>query len=81
MTRQGEALELTGTEYELLLLLAREPGRVFSRDDISRVLHGRDWFPLDRTIDGHVARLRRKLPPEAIETVRGLGYRLAAAPA
>lgn len=75
----GAEVELTGTERQIFDLFIRQPGRVFSRDDISQALHGRDWSPFDRTIDGHVARLRRKLEPlcdtpTLIRSVRGVGY-------
>lgn len=75
----GSMIELTGIEQQIFELLARHPGRVLSRDEISQVLHGRDWSPFDRTIDGHVARLRRKLEPTGeapvlIRSVRGVGY-------
>ena len=75
----GTVTELTGIEQQLFELFARHPGRVLSRDDISQALHGRDWSPFDRTIDGHVARLRRKLEPpgkapKLIRSVRGVGY-------
>lgn len=80
----GSVVELTEIERQLFELLARHPGRVLSRDEISRVLHGRDWSPYDRSIDGHIARLRRKLEPPGeaptlIRSVRGVGYVLAAA--
>ena len=75
----GSVIELTGIEQQLFELLARHPGRVLSRDEISQALHGRDWSPFDRTIDGHIARLRRKLEPPGeapvlIRSVRGVGY-------
>lgn len=75
----GAEVELTGTERQIFDLFIRQPGRVFSRDDISQALHGRNWSPFDRTIDGHVARLRRKLEPlcntpTLIRSVRGVGY-------
>lgn len=75
----GSPIELTGIEVQLLELFVRHPGRVLSRDEISHALHGRDWSPLDRTIDGHVARLRRKIEtpgetPQLIRSVRGVGY-------
>ena len=75
----GTPVDLTGIELQLLELFVRHPGRVLSRDDISRALHGRDWSPYDRTIDGHVARLRRKVEPGGdeptlIRSVRGVGY-------
>jgi len=62
-----------------LEIFVSNPGRVLSRDDISLGLRGHEWSPLDRTIDGHVARLRRKLEPntetpQLIKSVRGVGY-------
>lgn len=75
----GSPLDLTEMEMNLLELFLLHPGRVLSRDEISNALHGREWSPYDRTIDGHVARLRRKIetPGEApllIRSVRGVGY-------
>jgi two-component system, OmpR family, response regulator len=77
--RDGTPLDLTSMELQLLELFVRNPGRVLSRDEISNALYGRDWSHLDRSIDGHVARLRRKigLPDEVsplIRSVRGVGY-------
>nr|WP_256365698.1 helix-turn-helix domain-containing protein [Thioclava sp. JE_KL1] len=70
---------MTGTEAKLLELFLSRPEQVLSRDDINRVLHGRDWSPYDRTIDTHIARLRRKIEPaddanRMIRSVRGVGY-------
>lgn len=76
--RQGEELELTGTEYELLLLLAREPGRVFNRDDILNHIRGHEADLYTRAVDIVVSRLRKKLEPlDAIKTLRNAGYSLA----
>ena len=78
--RQGEVIELTGTEFELLLLLAREPGKVWSRDDILNRLRGRDADLYTRAVDILVSRLRRKLEPVAcIKTLRNAGYTFALA--
>ncbi len=76
---EGALIELTETEFNLLALFLRHPGRVFSRDEINNSLRGRDWSPLERTLDGHVARLRRKIEssceePRMIKSVRGVGY-------
>jgi OmpR family response regulator RpaB len=69
------AVELTGTEYELLLMLAREPGRVFSRDDILNRLRGQEAELFTRAVDILVSRLRRKLEPLAVlKTLRNAGY-------
>jgi len=79
--RQGEAVELTGTEFELLLMLAREPGRVFSRDDILNQLRGHEAELYTRAVDIVISRLRRKLEPlAAIKTLRNAGYALALRP-
>lgn len=79
--RQGELVELTGTEFELLLMLAREPGRVFSRDDILNQLRGHEADLYTRAVDIVVSRLRRKLEPlAAIKTLRNAGYALALRP-
>jgi OmpR family response regulator RpaB len=76
--RQGEAVELTGTEYELLAMLAREPGRVFSRDDILNQLRGHEADLYTRAVDIVVSRLRKKLEPlDCIKTLRNAGYSLA----
>jgi OmpR family response regulator RpaB len=76
--RGGEAVELTGTEYELLLMLAREPGRVYSRDDILSALRGHEAELYTRAVDIVVSRLRKKLEPlDAIKTLRNAGYSLA----
>lgn len=76
--RQGEPVELTGTEFELLLLLAREPGKVHSRDDILNHLRGHEAELLTRAVDIVVSRLRRKLDPlDCIKTLRNAGYALA----
>jgi DNA-binding response OmpR family regulator len=73
----GEALALTPKEYELLLLFASHPGRAFSRDFLLERLWTDDYEGLDRTVDTHVRRLRRKLGRfgEQIVTVWGVGYR------
>jgi two-component system OmpR family response regulator len=68
-------VELTGTEYELLLMLAREPGKVFSRDDILNRLRGQEAELFTRAVDILVSRLRRKLEPlVALKTLRNAGY-------
>ena len=68
-------VELTGTEYELLVMLAREPGRVFSRDDILNRLRGQEAELFTRAVDILVSRLRRKLEPLAVlKTLRNAGY-------
>lgn len=74
----GQPVQLTGTEFELLLLLARSPGKVFSRDDILNHLRGHEADLFTRAVDIVVSRLRKKLEPlEAIKTLRNAGYLLA----
>ncbi|MGC1174422.1 response regulator transcription factor [Polaromonas sp.] len=76
--RQGQPVELTGTEFELLALLAAEPGRVFSRDDILNRLRGHEAELYTRAVDIVVSRLRKKLEPlDCIKTLRNAGYTLA----
>ena len=79
--RQGSPVDLTSTEFDLLLLLAREPGKVFSRDDILNRLRGHEAELFTRAVDIVVSRLRKKLEPlAAIKTLRNAGYALALRP-
>ena len=73
----GEAIEVTPREFDLLTLLTRHPGRAFSREELLDRIWKDDYEVTDRTIDTHVQRLRKKLGPraEAIQTVWGIGYR------
>ena len=77
----GHPVELTSTEYELLLMLATEPGRVFTRDEILNHLRGQEADLYTRAVDILVSRLRKKLLPlDAVKTLRNTGYCLALAP-
>ncbi len=81
VSRQGDLVPLTSTEYELLCLLAREPGRVFNRDEILNSLRGHEADLYTRAVDILVSRLRRKLEPlDVIKTLRNAGYTFAGAP-
>ncbi|MFN4896601.1 MAG: response regulator [Pseudomonadota bacterium] len=73
----NERIELTNTEFKLLHFLMRQPGIVFSRDQIVEGVHGDDYPVTDRSVDVQVVGLRKKLLEygECIETVRGVGYR------
>ena len=75
---RGKRIALTLTEFNILAHLLRNPGRVFTRQQILDRVQGHDTCVLDRTIDVHVAALRKKLGGfgSNIETVRGVGYRL-----
>jgi OmpR family response regulator RpaB len=78
--RQDQLVELTSTEFDLLALLAGEPQKVFSRDDILNRLHGVDAELQTRAVDILVSRLRRKLEPlDCIKTLRNAGYTFAGA--
>ncbi len=78
VSREGEVVELTSTEFDLLYLLAREPGKVFSRDDILNQLRGHEAELFTRAVDIVVSRLRKKLEPlDCIKTLRNAGYSLA----
>ena len=77
--RDGSEVLLTGAEFNLLVALARRPGRPLSRDQLLDAVGGRRWQPNDRSIDLHVSHLRKKLEerprrPAIIKTVRGTGY-------
>jgi two-component system, OmpR family, response regulator CpxR len=77
--RGGEDVDLTGAEFDVLLLLVRSAGKVLSRDEIAEVALGRPIGMLDRSIDNHVSNLRKKLGNEVggverIRNIRGTGY-------
>ena len=76
----GAAVSLTPTEFRLLSLFVREPGRTFTREQIINRVFGYDFDGFDRTVDAHIANLRRRLAVkrdgyEYIHTVYGVGYR------
>ncbi len=77
-SQDGLSLELTRTEFALLLLMARNPGRVFSRNYVLDTVWGENYVAGDRSVDNAILRLRKKLGDlgENIETVWGVGYRL-----
>jgi two-component system response regulator CpxR len=77
--RGGEVVEVTTVEFDLLEALARDAGRVLSREELVRKVLGREFSPFDRSIDTHVSNLRKKLGlrPDGldrIKSVRGAGY-------
>lgn len=75
----GRAIKLTSLEYRLLAYMMHHQGRVISRTELVEHLYDQDFDRDSNTIEVFVGRLRRKLGKDVIETVRGLGYRLAAA--
>ncbi|MDR0856410.1 MAG: response regulator transcription factor [Clostridiales bacterium] len=81
VTVDGAPVELTPTEYELLLFLSKSPGKVFSREQLLLQVWGYEYYGGDRTVDTHVGRLRLKLGKcgeKYIKTVRGYGYKYEA---
>lgn len=78
----GEPLDLTRTEFDLLHLLLRNPGRAFSRSYLLETVWEQSYVPGDRSVDNAILRLRKKLGAwgDAIETVWGVGYRLRREP-
>jgi len=81
-SRRGQVLDLTPTEFRLLTVLARSPGRAFTRLQLLDQVQGFGFEGYERTVDAHVKNLRQKLEPDPqhpryILTVHGVGYRLA----
>lgn len=74
----GQPISLTSHEYRLLAYLMHRPGSVVSRTELTEHMYAQDFDRDSNTIEVFVGRLRKKLPPGAIETVRGMGYRLVA---
>ena len=77
VTRRGCPLELTAREFELLHTFLAAPGRVFTREMLLAKLWGYDFYGDARVVDSHIKNLRHKLAGDYIETVRGVGYRVA----
>ena len=80
ITRAGEAVKVTPAEYNLLLYFLKNVDRALARDAILNAAWGYDFYPKTRTVDAHVARIRRKLEPNPAEprhflTIHGVGYR------
>jgi DNA-binding response OmpR family regulator len=75
---RGESVDVTATEFKLLKILAQNPGRVYSRSQLTQLVQGYNYDGYDRTIDAHVKNLRRKLDlnsSQFIQTVYGVGYK------
>lgn len=75
----GEELQVTGTEFDLLVALLQQQGNVASKEWLSQTVLQRELQPLDRSLDVHISRLRKKLQPfheDPIKAVRGKGYQL-----
>ena len=81
-TVAGRRVDLTPTEFRLLLELARQPGRVFTRSQLLVAVQGVAFESYERAIDAHVKNIRRKIEddpraPRRLQTVFGVGYRMA----
>jgi DNA-binding response OmpR family regulator len=76
----GDAVMLTPKEYDLLVCLASDAGAVKTREQLMREVWDEHWWGSTKTLDVHIASLRRKLSGDVIETVRSVGYRYAAPP-
>ncbi|MBK6907570.1 MAG: response regulator transcription factor [Rhodocyclaceae bacterium] len=72
----GTALTLTSHEYRVLAYLMHHPGEIVSRAELTEHIYAQDFDRDSNTVEVFIARLRKKLPPGLIETLRGLGYRL-----
>jgi|HigsolmetaAR202D_1030399.scaffolds.fasta_scaffold00144_5 Response regulators consisting of a CheY-like receiver domain and a winged-helix DNA-binding domain len=82
--RKGELVDLTATEFDLLAVMARAPGRPFSRNQLVELVYNNDFAGYDRTVDAHIKNLRRKIEddprnPHYIVTIYGVGYKFAEA--
>ena len=75
VTYDGRPVALTPKEHDLLVYLARDPDVVHTREQIIENVWDDNWWGSTKTLDVHVASLRKKLAPESIETVRGVGFR------
>jgi two-component system response regulator VanR len=77
VTVSGKDVALTHLEFEILLLFLKNIGRVFTRDDILNLAWGYDFVGDEKGVNFHIMNLRRKLDVDYIETVRGVGYKIA----
>ncbi|GAB4215922.1 MAG: response regulator transcription factor [Roseiflexaceae bacterium] len=80
--RDGALVDLTATEFDLLVILARSPGRSFSRTQLIELAYDVNYAGFDRTVDAHIKNLRRKIEPDPrnpryILTIYGVGYKFA----
>jgi len=81
----GRPVDLTPSEFQILLTMARQPGRVFTRSQLLDAVHGEAFESYERAIDAHVKNIRRKIEPDPrvprfVQTVFGVGYRVAERP-
>jgi two-component system alkaline phosphatase synthesis response regulator PhoP len=74
--KSGQLIEMVKKEFELLSLLASQPGKVFTRNEIFTKVWGHDVIVGNRTIDVHIRKIREKVGNETIKTIKGIGYKL-----
>jgi DNA-binding response OmpR family regulator len=82
VTVNGEQVRLTPTEFDLLAVLAGEPGRPFSREQLMELVYDAAYYAYDRAVDSHIKNLRRKIEPDPSQpryvlTIYGVGYQLS----
>ena len=82
VTVEGQEVDLTATEFDLLVVLARQPGRIYTRAQLLDAVHGVSFESYERSVDAHIKNLRRKLEtdpkrPELVVTVYGVGYKFS----
>jgi two-component system alkaline phosphatase synthesis response regulator PhoP len=82
VTLDGSEVDLTATEFELLLMLARRPGRIYTRAQLLDALHGVSFESYERSVDAHIKNIRRKIEPDPrrpslLLTEYGVGYKFA----
>jgi two-component system response regulator CpxR len=82
VTVDGQPVDLTTFEFDILEILMRAAGRVLSRDDLMENLYNRQATPFDRSIDMHISHIRRKLEIQRplIKTIRSVGYQFLQSP-
>lgn len=73
----GSEIPLTQSEFDILLLLLKNQGRVFTRDELLNIVWGYEFIGDEKSVNFHIMNLRKKLGVDYIETVRGVGYRIA----
>ena len=77
LSKSGQEIKLPRKEFELLFLLGRNQGKVVKRDTIFQNIWGKDVIVVDRTIDVHIRRLRKKIGEHFIQTIKGVGYKFS----
>jgi two-component system alkaline phosphatase synthesis response regulator PhoP len=71
---EGKSVHIPKIEFDLLVLLASHPGKIFSREEIYSKIWGNEVYVSDRTLDVHIRKLREKIGKEHIKTIKGVGY-------